>query len=53
MDELTFILRSLGNYGILSTRESSGIIVGDGSDGIRVKEITDFGRIFLKFIKDD
>lgn len=53
MDELTFILRSLGNYGILSTRESSGVIVGDGSDGIRVKEITDFGIIFLKFIKED
>lgn len=52
MDELTFILRSLGNYGLLDTRESSGVIRGDGSDGIRVKRISPFGKIFLQYITE-
>jgi len=49
-NELVFILKALGNYGLLNTAENNGAAVGSGSDGIRVK-ITVFGKIFLDFIK--
>ena len=52
MEQLVQNLRALGNYGLLSVRDTSGAILGDGSEGIRVK-ITKFGKIFLGFIRND
>lgn len=49
LNELVQILRALGNYGLLSIRDTSGVILGDGSEGIHVK-ITKFGKLFINYI---
>lgn len=51
LNELVQTLRALGNYGLLAVRDTSGVVLGDGSEGVRVK-ITEFGKEFIKFIRD-
>lgn len=51
-EDLIFILKSLANYGLIDTSENVGAIIGSGSDSIRVKRISPFGKIFLKYITE-
>lgn len=51
-DQLEFILKSLGNYGLLDIREFTGAAWGGGTYGIVVRGITDFGKKFLQFLEE-
>lgn len=49
-EDIMFILKSLANYGLLDISENNGVVLGGGSDGVRVKRISPFGKIFLQYI---
>lgn len=51
-EQLEFILKSLGNYGLLDVREFTAATYDGGTYGLVVKDITPFGKEFLKSINE-
>ncbi|HBG81576.1 TPA: hypothetical protein DDW69_01920 [candidate division CPR2 bacterium] len=55
MRNINFLVKSLGNYGLLDVRESTPVIFDSENNNstVVVDGISDFGKAFLGFLKED